>query len=162
MRQAIFDEKLCEQCEKEHGKIYSIEQFVLPWLHLGCRCFIVAVVSIQAGTATEAESQGADYALLRYGKLPTHYILKETARALGWKQNKGNLASALPCKHIGGNVYYNDDRRLPEASGRVWREADINYQSGFRNTERILYSNDGLIFVTYDHYRTFSEIVREV
>ena len=37
-------------------------------------------------------------------------------------------------------------------------EADINYDKGFRNRQRILYSNDGLIFVTYDHYQTFYEI----
>jgi hypothetical protein len=41
---------------------------------------------------------------------------------------------------------------------RIWYEADINYTSGYRGTERILYSNDGLIFVTYDHYQTFYEI----
>ena len=40
----------------------------------------------------------------------------------------------------------------------LWYEADINYTSGYRGTERILYSNDGLVFVTYDHYQTFYEI----
>lgn len=48
--------------------------------------------------------------------------------------------------------------RLPIALGRIWYEADINYKSGFRGSERILFSNDGLILVTYDHYRTFIEI----
>ena len=37
-------------------------------------------------------------------------------------------------------------------------EADINYEFGYRGTQRILFSNDGLIFVTYDHYDTFVEI----
>ena len=41
---------------------------------------------------------------------------------------------------------------------RTWYEADINYIPGFRSTDRILFSNDGLIFVTYDHYETFFEI----
>ncbi len=44
-------------------------------------------------------------------------------------------------------------------NGRTWYEADINYSNGKRNKQRILYSNDGLIFVTYDHYETFIEIV---
>ena len=57
------------------------------------------------------------------------------------------------------HVYNNDDRRLPTKFGRVWYEADINYTPGRRNTHRILWSNDGLIFVTYNHYRTFYEIV---
>ena len=43
-------------------------------------------------------------------------------------------------------------------AGRVWYEADINYTGGYRNTHRILYSNDGLIFVTYNHYETFYEV----
>ena len=38
---------------------------------------------------------------------------------------------------------------------------NINCKSGKRNTERVVYSNDGLIFVTYDHYHTFYEIIQE-
>ncbi|HBJ11113.1 MAG TPA: hypothetical protein DDY61_05400 [Ruminococcaceae bacterium] len=44
-------------------------------------------------------------------------------------------------------------------AGRIWYEAVINYQSDFRNSQRIVFSNDGLVFVTYDHYKTFFEIV---
>ena len=39
----------------------------------------------------------------------------------------------------------------------------INYglkNSGKRNRQRIVYSNDGLIFVSYDHYQTFYEITK--
>ena len=54
--------------------------------------------------------------------------------------------------------YKNRDHRLPEAIGRVWYEADFDYARGYRNGCRLLYSNDGLIFVTYDHYLTFHEI----
>ena len=42
---------------------------------------------------------------------------------------------------------------------KMWYEADINYTTGKRNSEKIVYSNDGLIFVTYNHYKTFIEIV---
>lgn len=59
---------------------------------------------------------------------------------------------------IGGNIYKNIDHKLPDFPGRVWYEADINYEYGYRNNSRILYSNDGLIFVSYDHYKTFYEI----
>ena len=48
---------------------------------------------------------------------------------------------------------------LPFKLGRSWCEADINYTYGFRGVERILFSNDGLIFVTHDHYLTFCEII---
>jgi hypothetical protein len=78
----------------------------------------------------------------------------------GWKQKKGNLNEVLPGYMIGGDVYHNKSKKLPDAPGRVWYEADINYESGFRNRQRILYSNDGLIFASYDHYHTFYEITK--
>lgn len=55
--------------------------------------------------------------------------------------------------------YRNENGHLPQKAGRIWYEADINYYSGKRNGHRILWSNDVLIFVTYDHYRTFIEVV---
>lgn len=61
---------------------------------------------------------------------------------------------------MGGDIYKNREKKLPEKDGRIWYEADINYDGGFRNTQRILYSNDGLVFVTYDHYITFYERIR--
>ena len=55
-------------------------------------------------------------------------------------------------------ISLNFDMHLPSAPGRVWYEADLNYYRGKRNTHRILWSNDGLVFVTYDHYLTFIEV----
>jgi len=60
----------------------------------------------------------------------------------------------------GGDVYNNDDRKLPHKIGRIWHEADINYTPGKRNRHRILWSNDGLIFVTYDHITLFMKLFR--
>ena len=56
-------------------------------------------------------------------------------------------------------VYHNKNNHLPDMPGRIWYEADINYYEGRRNSHRVLWSNDGLIFVTYDHYETFYEII---
>ena len=70
----------------------------------------------------------------------------------------GNLADVLPGKMIGGMIYKNRDHRLSEKPGRIWYEADFDYVSGIRNGRRLLYSNDGLLFATYNHYRTFYEI----
>ena len=64
----------------------------------------------------------------------------------------------MPKKMIGGNVYQNKNGHLPSALGRIWYEADLNYSTGYRGNDRIVYSSDGLIFVTYDHYKTFIEI----
>lgn len=71
---------------------------------------------------------------------------------------KGNLGEVAPGKMIGGDVYQNKNGHLPSAPGRIWYEADLNYSTGYRATDRIVYSSDGLIFVTYDHYKTFMEI----
>lgn len=59
-------------------------------------------------------------------------------------------------KMIGGDLYKNIDGKLPEKD--KWHEADLDYTKGKRNAKRILRSNDGLIFVSYDHYKTFYEI----
>ena len=50
--------------------------------------------------------------------------------------------------------------KLPSAPGRKWFEADINYKGGYRQSDRLLFSNDGLIFVSYDHYKTYYEMIR--
>lgn len=92
------------------------------------------------------------------GTLPCNFITKSQATALGWVASKGNLAEVAPGKSIGGDVFSNREGKLPSASGRVWREADINYTSGFRNADRIVYSNDGLIYKTTDHYVTFTRM----
>ncbi len=116
---------------------------------------------IPAGYATQDGLNGADYWLIHNGKFSDRYLTKKEAERLGWQRELGNLSDVAPEKLLGGDIYKNKDGRLPSANGRIWYEADINYTSGYRGTERILYSNDGLIFVTYDHYQTFYEITGE-
>lgn len=58
-----------------------------------------------------------------------------------------------------GGIYDNDNGKLPSSLRRIWYEADINYYEGRRNGHRIYFSNDGLIFVSYDHAETFYEII---
>lgn len=83
----------------------------------------------------------------------------EYAKNLGWIPNSGNLSSVAPGKKIGGDIYQNRNNHLPASPSRQWYEADINYKGEFRSNSRLVYSNDGLIFATYDHYKTFVEIV---
>uniref|UniRef100_UPI00403EFAB7 ribonuclease n=1 Tax=Paenibacillus sp. FSL R5-0517 TaxID=2921647 RepID=UPI00403EFAB7 len=92
------------------------------------------------------------------GTLPCNFITKSQATGLGWVASQGNLAVVAPGKSIGGDVFGNREGLLPSASGRTWREADINYTSGFRNSDRIVYSNDGLIYKTTDHYASFTSM----
>ena len=159
-RKSIKDERRCRSCEEEHGKIISVREQSNYRVesHPNCRCYLTPLTVIEAGYATKDGINGADYWLYYKHKLPEYYLTKEQARALGWRNNKGNLADVAPQKMIGGEPYYNENGHLPSASGRDWYEADISYTSGFRGKDRILYSNDGLIFVTCDHYETFYEI----
>lgn len=62
---------------------------------------------------------------------------------------------------IGGDRFGNREGCLPEVEGRVWYECDVNYAGGFRGAERLLYSNDGLIYYTNDHYESFTPIYGE-
>ncbi|MED4654951.1 ribonuclease domain-containing protein, partial [Bacillus pseudomycoides] len=91
-------------------------------------------------------------------KLPDNYITKDQAEALGWNNRAGNLHQVAPGKSIGGDIFENRKNQLPNTSGRTWYEADINYLSGYRGNDRIVYSNDGLIYKTSDHYKTFTQI----
>lgn len=90
-----------------------------------------------------------------YGELPDNFITKNEARDLGWESSEGNLWEVADGMSIGGDRYYNSDEQLPEIKGRKYYECDINYNGGFRGAERIVYSNDGLIYYTGDHYESF-------
>lgn len=94
--------------------------------------------------------RGADWWLKTFRQLPGYYITEDEATKLGWIPILANLASIAPGKMLTKGVYKNRDKRLPDALGRIWYEADIHYSFGDRGGERILYSNDGSIFVTYD------------
>ena len=151
----------CPFCALSHGKIFSIDEdiFPCPPVHDRCACSIISLKALLAGTATNNGKSGADWILKHTGRLPGYYISKEDAENLGWIPILGNLSSVAPGKMIGGEQFKNRQGRLPQAEGRIWYEADINYTSLWRNDDRILFSNDGLIFVTYDHYMTFIEII---
>ena len=142
------------------GRILSIDDPKIAEIpvHENCKCYVEAMSAIVAGTATNAGADGVDLYVALHGTLPEHYISEAEAEAQGWKKWLGNLAEVLPGRMIGGKIYRNRNHKLPEANGRIWREADFDYASGYRNNCRLLYSNDGLLFVTYDHYITFYEI----
>lgn len=92
-----------------------------------------------------------------YGHLPENYITKRDAEELGWGGGT-TLDEAAPGMSIGGNRFGNREGLLPEKKGRVYYECDIDYVKGGRNAKRIVYSNDGLIFYTDDHYNSFEQL----
>ena len=158
---AKLDYKLCRLCGKLHGTIWEIHEKpeIEPEVHDRCRCQIRIMSTVKAGTATTKALDGADWTLKHESKLPDYYIEYKEAEKLGFKNFLGDLGIVAPDRMITKGVYKNRNGHLPSQEGRIWYEADINYKGVFRNGQRIIYSNDGLIFVTYDHYKTFFEIV---
>lgn len=96
--------------------------------------------------------------LRAFGHLPPNYITKVDAEDLGWENHLGNLWIIAPGMSIGGDRFGNYEGLLPTAKGRKYYECDIDFDGGYRNAKRIIFSNDGLIYYTEDHYETFEEI----
>lgn len=89
-----------------------------------------------------------------YAHLPQNFITKKDARALGW--NGGGLDDYADGKCIGGDRFGNYEGLLPDTPGREYHECDIDtLHAVSRGAKRIVYSNDGLIYYTEDHYESF-------
>jgi len=89
-------------------------------------------------------------------KLPEKFVNKQEARSLGWKPGRDIWSvSALRGSSIGGDHFRNMEGRLPN---NKWREADLDYKGGHRGVKRLIFSRDGVRFVTVDHYKTFTEV----
>ena len=95
-----------------------------------------------------------------YGHLPSNFITKKEAQALGWEG--GSLEPYAPGKCIGGSRFGNYEGLLPEKEGRVYTECDIDtLGADRRGARRIVFSNDGLIYYTEDHYESFELLYGE-
>lgn len=114
-------------------------------------------VTVNRGQSYSTRDEVAAY-IHQYHVLPPNYITKQEAQKLGWDNTKGNLWQVTDHKSIGGDVFSNREGLLPKASGRQYFECDVDYYGGYRGAKRIVYSNDGLIFYTDDHYTSFSKL----
>lgn len=147
----------CKDCKEIHGKIYEPEITPIEYeQHPNCKCTAPTMRTKKAGTATQKGVDGADFYLKYLKKLPDYYVLKAFALSEGCKSTYKFIENAVPGKMIGGDLYKNKNGKLPQKG--KWYEADLDYTKGYRNSKRILWSDDGLIFVSYDHYQTFYEI----
>lgn len=93
-----------------------------------------------------------------FHKLPSNFITKNEASKLGWNSKEGNLWDVTDEMSIGGDRFGNYEKLLPDKKGRTWYECDVNYNGGYRGGERIVYSDDGLIYYTDDHYESFTQL----
>ena len=124
-------------------------------------------ISIDIETETLLREDGSytskeDVALYihMYGCLPENFITKDEARKLGWES--GGLEEYAPGKCIGGDRFGNYEGLLPDAEGRTWTECDIDtLGKDSRGAKRIVFSNDGLIYYTDDHYESFELLYGE-
>ncbi|MCM1055404.1 MAG: hypothetical protein NC394_07780 [Bacteroides sp.] len=116
-----------------------------------------ANISVEKNGSYTAPEDVAEY-IHTFGTLPDNFITKSEAKELGWDSSKGNLWDVAEGKSIGGDYFGNYEGLLPKADGRRYTECDVNYGGGYRGGERIIFSNDGLIFYTDDHYQTFTQI----
>ena len=95
-----------------------------------------------------------------YGHLPQNFMTKKEAQKLGWEG--GSLEKFAPGMCIGGDKFGNYEGLLPEAPGRTWTECDIDTLGAkSRGAKRIVFSNDGLIYYTDDHYESFELLYGE-
>jgi len=95
-----------------------------------------------------------------FGDVPDNYITKTKARRQGWVAEEGNLWDVCPGMSIGGGGFHNIEGELPVSydPDRTWKECDIGYEGGYRGPRRLVYSDDGYIFYTDDHYDTFTQL----
>lgn len=92
-----------------------------------------------------------------FGQLPSNFITKKQAQKLGWEG--GDLWRYAEGKSIGGDRFGNYEGMLPE--DRDYKECDIDYHGGKRNAKRLVFSADGLIYYTGDHYESFELLYGE-
>ena len=123
---------------------------------------LAAVITVDAGDYPVQEDGWYDSLeevavyLDTYGELPDNYLTKREAQALGWESRLGNLWDVADGCSLGGDRFGNYGGLLPE--DRRWTECDIDYDGGFRGAKRLVFSGDGLIYYTADHYNTFDEV----
>ena len=99
----------------------------------------------------------ADY-LFAHGELPDNFITKREAQDMGWGTYWRYVSDVVPGMSLGGDRFGNYEEKLPVVKGRQYYEADCWYTGGKRNASRIIYSNDGHVWLTEDHYQTFTEL----
>lgn len=93
-----------------------------------------------------------------YDKLPSNYITKKEARSLGWEG--GSLEDYAPGKCIGGDHFGNYEGVLPKEDS--YTECDIDTLGArSRGAKRIVFSDDGDIYYTEDHYKHFQQLYDE-
>ena len=100
----------------------------------------------------------ADYLFSHDMQLPENFITKKEAQRLGWDNRVNYVSDVAPGKSIGGDSFGNYEGRLPQGKGIYYHEADCYYTKGRRNATRVVFSSEGRVWFTEDHYNSFTEL----
>lgn len=131
--------------------------------------FALSEVLVDGGVALDDDimvEYGCDYStkeevalyLHAFRQLPPNYLTKYEAMDWGWESRDGNLWDVAYGMSIGGDKFGNFEGLLPKKKGRQWYECDVEYNGGFRGKKRILFSSDGLVYYSGNHYKNFTEL----
>ena len=113
-------------------------------------------LTVEENGSYDQKNQVAEY-LAIYKRLPKNYITKKEARKLGWEG--GSVERVAPGKAIGGDRFMNYEKNLPVKKSRKYYECDIDtLGKKSRGPKRIVYSNDGLIYYTINHFQSFRKM----
>ena len=138
----------------KHTKFFRFIAFLILSLTLAFSLEASQKIYVDKNKSYTSKEYVAAY-INQFKTLPNNYITKEQAKKLGWISSQGNLDKIAPGKSIGGDRFGNYEKSLPTQKNRQYYECDIDYHGGRRNAKRIIFSNDGLIYYTEDHYNTF-------
>jgi len=115
---------------------------------------------LETGIYTAKDSV-ATYIYL-FHKLPSNYVNKATGQTL-YENETGNTFSkwnfnpwTLLGVMIGGDIFYNNEGLLP--SENSYRECDVDYHDSSRGTKRLIYTLNGIVYYTANHYESFTKI----
>ena len=96
-----------------------------------------------------------------YGELPGNYVTKAEAEDAGWTGGSVERWTGEGTA-LGGSYFGNYEGLLPKEQGRTYAECDVDtVGENSRGAKRIVFSNDGLIFYTGDHYESFELLYGE-
>jgi hypothetical protein len=144
------------------GRFLSIVLvFLIVFIFGGCRAGEEANSVDLSETGYYYTKDDVAFFLYTYERLPDNYLTKTEAEELGWISSEGNLWEVAEGMVIGGDRFGNREGLLPESDGRKYFECDVAYEGGYRGAERLVYSNDGLIYYTPDHYESFTLLYGE-
>ena len=158
--EAEKDSRTCPKCRLLDGKVVSCSFLPLlsfslrPPLHPLCRCSLIKVPLVFAGIAVYGKTAEASWDVSYHGTLPRQCIAKPVEKILESIPWQKNIPSIAIGRSIKGDKFAKLIQKPPTKSARVWHEADLQYNDSEGRPERLLYSNDGLFFATYDRNQT--------